>query len=173
MSTINSITNSTYIPKQNSQTEISTLIKERESLQKELETLQEEVSTSSGEESQNFQVQIESLESQITSIDAQIARLQGEEKSTGVKEVPSIKLNNEEVLSSTLNKLDESSKLLENEIVLDKGRGFDSEIKDKTLSNMKNNMEEINSRLKEKNIEKSKNLNIEKELVGNFIDSEA
>ncbi|MPN44617.1 hypothetical protein SDC9_192182 [bioreactor metagenome] len=54
------------------------------------------------------------------------------------------KLDKYETLNVTLNKLDENNNLLEHEIVLDKVREHNTEGKDKILSNIKNNIENIN-----------------------------
>ena len=57
---INNI-NTTYVVKKSSQSEINSLIKERESLQKELESLQKEINSSGGEDSKTVEVQIKRL----------------------------------------------------------------------------------------------------------------
>lgn len=174
--------NSIYTAKQNSQSEISSLIKERESLQKELQSLQKEATSNSGSDSETLQSQIETLQSQITNIDSQIAKLQAEDEkkinnnsSNNEKKVesPSTKLDNSKTLNITLNKLDENTKLLEHEIILDKVRGHNTEGKDKLLSNIKSNIENINSKLQESKGSDSKTLSEDIELVGNFVDNEA
>jgi hypothetical protein len=54
------------------------------------------------------------------------------------------KLDKYKTLNVTLNKLDENNNLLEHKIVLDKVREHNTEGKDKILSNIKNNIENIN-----------------------------
>ena len=69
--------------------------------------------------------------------------------------------------------MDENTRLLENEIALDKARGVTTKGKDDVLSNIKNNMENISSKLQEVNGKEIKVLNEDIELVGNFVDREA
>lgn len=174
---------STYTVKKNNEAKINSLMKERESLQEELQSLQKEIASTNSDESETVEAEIESLQSQITNIDSQIARLQvaEEEKKVisnasnndGKVEYPSQKLDNHEALNITLNKLGENTKLLENEIILDKARGFNTEDKDRILSNIRNNMENINSKLQDINGDESKKTSEDIELVGNFVDSEA
>lgn len=173
---------STYTARKNNAAQISSLMKERESLQEELKSLQKEVTSTNSNESETVEAEVESLQSQITNIDSQIARLQAEEEEkTGSNssnndskvEYPSQKLDNPEALNTTLSKLDENTKLLENEIILDKARGFNTEDKDKILSNIKNNIENINSKLQDGSGDESKKISEDIELVGNFVDSEA
>lgn len=185
MSSINisNVTNNTatYSVKQGSQSQISSLIKERESMQKELESLQRELTSNSGDESETLEVQIETLQSQISNIDSQISKLQAEEAREGSKsfsndnrvEFPSNKLDNPKELNITLNKLDKNAKLLENEIVLNKAKGFRTEGKDEVLSNMKKNIDNITSKLQEVNGEEIKTIDEDIEVVGNFVDSKA
>ncbi|VYT70368.1 hypothetical protein [Clostridium tertium] len=177
---------STYIVKKNNEAKINSLMKERESLQEELQSLQKEIASTNSDESETVEAEIESLQSQITNIDSQIARLQAAEEeeeekkvisnasnNDGKVEYPSQKLDNHEALNITLNKLGENTKLLENEIILDKARGFNTEDKDRILSNIKNNIENINSKLQDVNGDESKKTSEDIELVGNFVDSEA
>ena len=177
---------STYIVKKNNEAKINSLMKERESLQEELQSLQKEIASTNSDESETVEAEIESLQSQITNIDSQIARLQAAEEeeeekkvisnasnNDGKVEYPSQKLDNHEALNITLNKLGEIIKLLENEIILDKARGFNTEDKDRILSNIKNNIENINSKLQDVNGDESKKTSEDIELVGNFVDSEA
>ena len=178
----NTTTNTaTYAVKKNNQSEISSLIKERESMQKEVKSLQKELTSNSGDESETLEVQIETLQSQVSNIDSQIAKLQAEESMESSKgssnnkvvESPSNKLDNPKELNTTLNKLDKNTELLENKIVLDKARGFNTEDKDEILSNMKKNIDNITSKLKEDNREKIKTISEDIEVVGNFVDSKA
>ena len=175
---------STYTVKKNNEAKINSLMKERESLQEELQSLQKEIASTNSDESETVDAEIESLQSQITNIDSQIARLQAEEEeekkvisnasnNDGKVEYPSQKLDNHEALNITLNKLGENTKLLENEIILDKARGFNTEDKDRILSNIKNNIENINSKLQDVNGDESKKTSEDIELVGNFVDYEA
>lgn len=184
MSSINiSNTNNTatYAVKQNNQSDISSLIKERESMQKELESLQKELTSNSGDENETVEVQIETLQSQVSNIDSQIAKLQAEESMESSKtssndkmaESPLNKLDNPKELNTTLNKLDKNTELLENKIVLDKARGFNTEEKDEILSNMKKNIDNITSKLKEVNRDKIKTINEDIEVLGNFVDGKA
>lgn len=101
---INNI-NTTYVVKKRSQSEIGSLIKERESLQKELENLQKEITLSGGDDSKAVEVQIETLQSQISNINSQIVRLQAKESN-------------------------ENTKLLEHESALGKTKGFATEGKE-------------------------------------------
>lgn len=171
----------TYDVKKNNKPEISNLIKERESMKKEVESLQKELTSNSGDEEKTLEVQIETLQAQVSNIDSQIAKLQSEELTESSKassndkivESPSNKLDNPKQLNTTLNKLDKNTKLLENKIVLDKARGVNTEDKDEMLSNMKKNIDNIKSKLKEVNREKIKTINEDIEVVGNFVDSKA
>lgn len=174
--------NSIYTAKKNNESKISSLIKERESLQEELQSLQKELTSNGESKNETLQAQIEILQSQITNIDSQIAKIQGEDEekvnnnsSNNEKKVesPSTKLDNYKTLNITLNKLDENTKLLEHEIILDKARGRNTEEKDKLLSNIKNNIENINFKLQESKGIESKTISEEIELVGNFVDNEA
>lgn len=178
INTNNSInTSGTYTAKTNSQSEISNLQKERESLQKEVQSLQQELTSSSGDSSDTVQVQIETLQSQITNVNSQIAKLQAEEakENSNVTKIPSKELENSKTLNTSLNKLDQSAKLLENEIVLEKARGFNTESKDEVLSNMKTNIGNISSKLEEVNedVKSNKLWSDEDDLVGNFVNTEA
>ena len=64
----------------NNNSELNSLIKEKESLQKDIQSLQKEAASSSGSESENLQTQVQSLQSQISNIDNQIAKIQAEKK---------------------------------------------------------------------------------------------
>lgn len=167
----------------NNNSELNSLIKEKESLQKDIQSLQKEAASSSGSESENLQTQVQSLQSQISNIDNQIAKIQAEKKEDISSEnllndynkikYPSDKLDDPKTLNITLNKLDKNIKLLENEIILGKARGIDSENKDTILSNIKNNIKNINSKIEEVNGDESKIINNDIELTGNFVDREA
>lgn len=187
MTTINASNNVntgvTYSAKSNNQSEIASLQKQRESLQEELQSLQQELTTSTGDSSDTVQAEIQTLQSQITNIDSQIARLQAESNeekgsSNGEKTTePSKELENPETLKSSLSKLDETSKALENSIGIEKARGFNTDNKTEALSNMKKNMESLTSRLQDIESVDEENTNTstseETELVGNFVDLKA
>lgn len=188
MSTIsvnnNYSSNSIYTTSKNNNSKLSSLIKERESLQEEIQSLQKELTSKDGNESETLQAQIESLQSEITNIDSQIAKVQAEKNNDNLNnnsssesdnkfKYPSVKLDNSRDLNNALSKLDENIKILENEITLNKARGINTENKDKVLSNIKNNIKNINSKLEEVGGDESKVISEDIELVGNFVDSEA
>lgn len=83
------------------------------------------------------------------------------------------KLDKYKTLNVTLNKLDENNNLLEHEIVLDKVREHNTEGKDKILSNIKNNIENVNFKLQEYKESERKTISQDIKLIENFIDNKA
>ena len=158
----------------NSQSDIKTLQEERQSLQKELESLQSNLA-SNNSDTETIQVEIDTLQSQISMIDSKISTLQSKNND---KPSTSLKTNyseNSQVLKNTLIKLDDTTKTLENEIALDKGRGFNTENKNDILANIKKNINSISSKLEtidEKDLNTDK-INSQINLVGNIIDDRA
>lgn len=172
--------NATYSSNNSSQSEIQTLQKERQSLQKELQSLQSNLASNSLD-SETIQVEIDTLQSQISTIDSKISTLQSktnEKSSTDNQSYAGTKINNNEnleVLKNTLVTLNEVTKILENEIALDKGRGLNAENKNDILSNMKENINSISTKFKdidEKNLGTDK-INSQINLIGNIIDDKA
>ena len=181
INTNNSISSSTtYSTNNSSQSEIKTLQEERQSLQKEVQGLQSDLASNSSD-SQTIQVEIDTLQSQISTIDSQIASLQSKnnEKSSNNSQSDIVtKINdseNPEILKNSLGKLDETTKILENEIALNKGRGLNTKSKDEILDHIKENMNSISLKLEdldEGNVKTSK-VDYQTNLVGNLVDNRA
>lgn len=183
MTTINtnsSISSATYSTNNSSQSEIKILQEEKQSLQKEVQGLQSDLASNSAD-SETIQVEIDTLQSQISTIDSQISSLQSkanEKSSINNQSNTMVKINDSEkpeVLKNSLSKLDETTKTLENEIALNKGRGLNTESKDEVLDNIKKNMTIISLKLDnldEGNLKTNK-VGYQTDLVGNLVDNRA
>lgn len=182
MTTINisNSTSATYSISNSSQSEITALQKERQSLQDEVQQLQSELASNSAE-SETIQVEIDTMQAQISTIDSQISSLQSktsDKSSSDDKANLMQKINhseNPEALKNSLSKLSETTKMLENEIALEKGKGLNTDNKDEILENINKNKESISLKLNEFN---ESDLQIEKKdyqtnLVGNLVDNRA
>ena len=181
INTNNSISSSTtYSTNNSSQSEIKTLQEERQSLQKEVQGLQSDLASNSSD-SQTIQVEIDTLQSQISTIDSQIASLQSknnEKTSNNSQSDILTKINdseNPEILKNSLGKLDETTKILENEIALDKGRGLNTENKDEILENIKKNIDSISSKPDnfDEDSSRTSKVDYQTNLVGNLVDNRA
>ena len=171
--------NISYSTKSSKQSEIRNLQQQRESLQQEIQSVQQTASTNGS--SDETDIEIQALQAQISTIDSQIARLQSEQveqtqqQSSTVEEYSKIEsplkeLENPIAINNSLNKLGESTKMLEQSIALEKSRGLSTDDKDKVLENMRVNIEKLSEKLSnESNLENLSTMDID--LVGNFVNN--
>ena len=169
-----------YISTSSNESEISSLQEERESLQSEIQSLQQEVT--SGNSIEDVETQIQILQTQVSSIDSQISTLQAEQskKSSGTEKVstnnievkiPAEELDNPETLNNTLSILEKTSKALEYSMIGERVNGTNTENKAGLLNNMKSNIDEISSKIKEEDRNKD-SVNENNSLIGNFLNTQ-
>lgn len=148
--------------------QIKALNKQEQELQKQIQDLQKPKNKSgaganqSAEESKAIQDQIKELQKQIAQINQQIAELQSEKFTKPIQQQSPAK--NEETVNDKLikcennisdvktkysakRKLQGSANVLKVEIELDKARGLDTTKKEKTLSNMNENIKKMDKDL--------------------------
>lgn len=147
--------------------QIKALNKQVEVIQKQIDNLQKSAKKSgannqSSESSKAIQDQIKELQSQITQINQEIAKLQSEKFKKPVEDQSSSNkgetiddklvkcgnnINDLKTQYSTKKKLQGSANVLKSEIELDKARGLDTTKKEKTLSNMNENINKLDKDL--------------------------